>query len=189
MQFFQNLDPLLKAFWLIASVSSLIFIIQTILTFLGADADHSMDGEVDVHGDGGGDTPFHLFTLRNLINFLLGFSWTGVSFFNLISNKLLLVALAVFVGCVFVLLFFLIVRQLLKLSEDNSFKITDTLNKTAEVYLTIPEGKTAKGKIIVSVNGSVHELEAMTDGERIASGKTVKIIRLENDKIPIVELI
>jgi hypothetical protein len=26
------------------------------------------------------ELPFEIFTLRNLINFLLGFSWTGISF-------------------------------------------------------------------------------------------------------------
>jgi hypothetical protein len=50
-----------------------------------------------------------------------------------------------------------------KLGEDNSFKISNTLHKTAEVYLTIPENKTGKGKIMISVHGSFHELEAMTE--------------------------
>jgi hypothetical protein len=37
------------------------------------------------------DMPFEIFTLRNLINFLLGFSWTGISFYDAIENKMLLI--------------------------------------------------------------------------------------------------
>jgi membrane protein implicated in regulation of membrane protease activity len=124
-----------------------------------------------------------------MINFLLGVSWTGISFFNTITSPLLLVLLSLVVGIVFVLMFFMVIRQLKKLAEDNSFHMAETLNKTAEVYTPIPEKKTGKGKILISVRGSVHELEAMTLGERIPSGKVVKVINIENNDILIVELI
>jgi hypothetical protein len=29
-------------------------------------------------------------------------------------------------------------------------------------YLTIPEAKSGKGKVLISVNGAIHELDAMT---------------------------
>ena len=70
MEILENLDTLLKTFWFVAIPTSLIFIIQTIMTFVGVD---SSDGvEADFDGDlGGTDAPFQLFSLRNLINFLL----------------------------------------------------------------------------------------------------------------------
>ena len=64
-----------------------------------------------------------------------------------------------------------------------------TILKTAEVYLTIPANKTGKGKILISVNGAVHELDAMTEGEEIKSGKTIKVVKIENRNILIVEKI
>jgi hypothetical protein len=76
-----------------------------------------------------------------------------------------------------------------KLAEDNSFKISNTLNKTAEVYLTIPENKKGKGKIMISVNGAFHELEAMTENDKIQSGSVVKVVKIENNNILIVETI
>ena len=188
MEILENLDILLKTFWFVAIPTSLIFIIQTIMTFMGTD---SSDGiQADFDGDlNGADAPFQLFSLRNLINFLLGFSWTGISFYTTISNKPLLIVLSLVVGVIFVYLFFIIIRQVQKLAEDNSFKITNTLNKTAEVYLTIPENKKGKGKIMISVNGSFHELEAMTEKDKIQSGAVVKVVRIENDNILLVETI
>ena len=83
MEILENLDILLKTFWFVAIPTSLIFIIQTIMTFMGTD---SSDGiQADFDGDlNGADAPFQLFSLRNLINFLLGFSWTGISFYTTI---------------------------------------------------------------------------------------------------------
>ncbi|KXK42107.1 MAG: hypothetical protein UZ11_BCD004001525 [Bacteroidetes bacterium OLB11] len=119
----------------------------------------------------------------------MGFSWTGISFYTTIANKAVLIFLSLIVGGLFVYLFFLVIRQVQKLAEDNTFKIANTLNKSAEVYLTIPENKLGKGKIMVSVNGSLHELDAMTENEKIQSGSTVKVVKIENNNILIVEKI
>jgi membrane protein implicated in regulation of membrane protease activity len=189
MELLENLPLLLKYFWYIAVPASLIFIIQTIITFAGIDLG---DGtETDFDGDvSHGNTSFQFFSLRNLINFLLGFSWTGISFYSIMSNQpTLLILLSLVIGVLFVILFFFVIKQVEKLAEDNSFKITNTLNKTAEVYLTIPETRKGKGKIMISVNGAFHELEAMTENDKITTGSVVKVIKVENNNILIVETI
>lgn len=188
MEFLTNLDPLLRAFWFVAIPASTVFLIQTIMTFVGADASDGIDADFDSNLDGT-DAPFQLFSLRNLINFLLGFGWSGISLFGIIANKPLLIISAVIIGGLFVYLFFLIITQLLKLSDDASFKTVQALNKTAEVYLTIPAKKAGHGKVLISVRGSVHELNAMTEGDKIPSGSMVKVIKIENEEILIVEKI
>ncbi|KAF2507453.1 NfeD family protein [Flavobacterium foetidum] len=185
MELLDSLPTLLKSFWYIAIPTSLIFLIQTVITFSGLDVADGFDTDfnADVH-----DGDFQLFSLRNLINFLLGFSWTGISFYATFGEKpVFLIITSFVVGVLFVLLFFFVIKQVQKLAEDNSFKITNTLNKTAEVYLTIPEKKTGKGKIMISVNGAFHELEAMTEQDRIPSGSSVKVVRIENNNLLIVE--
>jgi len=188
MEVLENLEPILKTFWFVAIPASVIFIIQTVMTFMGSDATDGISPDFD--GDlSGTEAPFQLFSFRNLINFLLGFSWTGISFYATISNKIVLIFLSLCVGIFFVYLFFIIIRQVQKLAEDNSFKISNTLYKSAEVYLTIPENKKGKGKIMISINGTFHELEAMTENDKIQSGSVVKVVRIENNNILIVETI
>jgi hypothetical protein len=185
MDFFENMGILLQTFWFVAIPTSLVFIIQTVMTFAGVDSSDGLHADYD--GDlSDGDSEFQLFSLRNLINFLLGFSWTGISFYSTISNTILLIIISISVGCLFVYLFFVIIAQVQKLAEDNSFKIENTINKIAEVYLTIPENKSGKGKVLISVNGSVHELEAMTESEKIPTGAMVRIVRIESSNILIV---
>ena len=181
-------DPLLKTFWFIAIPSSLIFVIQTVMTFAGAETHDGLSADFDSDLQGG-DAPFQLFTFRNMINFLLGFSWTGLSFYNLIESPALLIALSFLVGAGFLVLFFLIIRQIERLAEDNSFRINHALNKTASVYLPIPAQKKGSGKIQVSVRGSFHELDAITENEKIETSATVRIIKIESNNLVVVERI
>jgi len=187
MDFFDQFDTLLKTFWYVAIPTTIIFLIQTIITFMGVDSSDGLNADFDSDFNDG-DTTFQLFSLRNLINFLLGFSWTGISFYNTINNPILLITVSVIVGFLFVFLFFIIIKQVQKLEEDNSFKLENTLNKSAEVYLTIPEKKTGKGKISISINGTFHELDAVTEhDEKINSGSIVKVEKIENNNILIVK--
>lgn len=178
MEFLEGLDPLLKTYWYIALPVSLFFLLQTIMTFIGLSG-----SETDIDSDSGdSDLPFEIFTLRNLINFLLGFSWTGISFYDSIENKAVLIIISVVVGIVFIGLFFILIKQILNLGEDNSFKFESTINQTATVYLTIPESKSGVGKVQVSIKGAFHELQAMTEAsEKITTGSLVKIKNVENN--------
>jgi hypothetical protein len=178
-------DEYLRSFWFIAIPSAIFFAFQTIMTFVGSDA---FDGtSADFSGDfGDTDAPFQLFSLRNLINFCLGFSFGGISFHGFITNKLLLVFVAFLIGASFVWVFFLVMKQIQKLAEDNSFKYNETIGLFAEVYLRIPEKMTGKGRVIVSVRGATHELEAMTEDDEIATGSVVKVTKIESGNLLIV---
>ncbi len=184
MDFLDNFDPLLKAFWPVAIPTSTVFLFQTLLTFFGGSGTDGLETDLD-----GADTPFHLFSFRNLINFLLGFSWTGIAFSELISSSIILILLALSVGLFFVYIFYLVIKQLQNLAEDNTFKLENTLFQVAEVYLTIPGHRAGIGKITISVNGTFHELGAMTEEEKIQTGSLVRIVNIENNSLLLVEKI
>ncbi|WP_228414535.1 NfeD family protein [Chryseobacterium sp. SNU WT5] len=186
-EFFSEMPALQKAFWYLSLFASLIFIFQTVMTFLGTDATADLDADFD--GDFHDvEAPFELFSFRNLINFLLGFGWTGVAFYGKV-NESILVIMSFVVGVIFVGIFFFIIKQILKLQEDNTFNIKTTLGKNAVVYMTIPGHKMGSGKVQISVNGSVHELEAVTEQEKkIYAGNNVKVVKVE-DQILFVEKI
>ncbi|GJM62542.1 serine protease [Persicobacter diffluens] len=189
MEFFEQMDVVLRTYWYVALPTSLIFIIQTVMSFMGIDGGDGMEAEIDFDADAdiGGDDIGSWFSIKNLINFLLGFSWTGISFYTTISNTILLIILSIAVGVGFVWLFFVVMKQMMKLGEDNSFKPAHALFHTAEVYLPIPGYKEGKGKVTVSVKGSSRELDAITLNQAIPAGEAVKIVALENEDLLIVE--
>lgn len=191
---FSSLDSTMRIFWGCAIAASIVFVLQNALMLMGigemdsdvdadmsTDFDTSADTDLDIGHSGhdgtlGSAGVFSLFTLRNFINFFLGFGWGGISFASAISSKTLLVLVAFACGLIFVAVFVLILRAILKLESDGSFRITDCVGQTANVYLRIPANHTAAGKVQISINGSVHELNAFTDGEFLPTGTRVRIV-------------
>lgn len=177
---------LLQIFWGCAVVASLIFLVQMVLTLIGMD---SSDMDVDFDGAntmdlGGG---LNLFTIKNFIGFLVGFGWAGVCFYNSITSSILLILVAVIVGLLFVGIFVVIYKQTKKLEHNGAFQIDDVKGTTVSVYLRIPAQGSGKGKVQVSQNGSVHELDALTDGEEIPSGAKVKVVEIvDNETVKVV---
>ena len=190
MDLFNSLEPLQKFFWIIALCASLVFLIQTIMTFvgLGTDADVDagpMDSSIDSMEDG---SLSGVFSFRNLINFLLGYGWAGALLFSSIDKRWLLQLVAIAVGLVFVLAFVFMFRQVMKLSHDGSFKLQEAVGLKADVYLRIPAARSGRGKVQVSVKGSVHEVDAVTDSDaEIATGGQVQILEVLGDDLLLVK--
>ena len=186
---FNSLEPLQKFFWIVACSASLVFIIQTIMTFvgLGTDADIDagpMDSTADAFEDG---TLSGVFSFRNLINFLLGYGWAGALLFDSIEKGWLLQIVAIAVGLAFVLAFVFMFRQVMKLSHDGSFRMQEAVGIKADVYLRIPAARSGRGKVQVSVKGSVHEIDAVTDSDtEIATGGQVEIVEVLGDDLLLV---
>lgn len=180
-EFLNNADIFLQTFWYIALPVSFIFIVQAIVTFTGLSGDADLETDVSLDGNG----LFDYFTVRNGINFLLGFSWGGICFYPMISSKILLVAVAILTGVVFFITFFYIIQQIKKLEENNSFNPLDTIGKGGEVYLRIPEN--GKGKILISQSGTTHEMDAISDNILLETGTKITVIDVLEDNVMLVK--
>ena len=213
---FSSLDPTMRFFWACAIAASVVFIIQNALMLMGlGDMDSDVDADVstdfDVHTDFDGDSSgadgdissghtghegtlgqagiFSLFTLRNFINFFLGFGWGGISFAPVIQSKSLLVLVSFLCGLLFVAVFVVMLRAMLKLEKSGNFHIKDCVGQTANVYLRIPAAHQGSGKIQISINGSVYELNAFTDGDFLPTGTRVRVISVIDSGSLLVEKI
>ena len=184
MDKFIALELPMQVFWGLAIISSIFFLVQTIMAFLGLDADtEDGAGFEDVEMDGASG----YFTFRNLINFMLGYGWGGVVLCESIPNMMWLQLAAMGVGVGFVLIFAFIIRQVMKLSTDKTFRMEEAIGQIADTYLRIPGYREGVGKVMVSVRGSMHELEAMTEGEAIPTGTKVRITKVIGSELLEVE--
>lgn len=189
---YESLDPTLRVYWTIAIATSLVFIIQMALTFIGIgdhDADLSMPDATDIPDGDTLDTggAMQLFTIRNLINFLLGIGWGGVCFWSVIPIRPLLAIVAILCGSVFVAMFLFMFRQMKKLESNGAFRIQDCVGMVCPVYLRIPAAREGHGKVQISLHGSVQEISAMTDGTFIPTGARVRVIQVIDDNTLLVE--
>ena len=198
-EWYNALPSPLQVYWVIALVTSLVFLIQMVLTFIGigdADTDVDFGGDTDFGGDAGfsdGDTldtggAMQLFTIRNFINFLLGLGWGGVCLYSVIPNTIVLSLVSILVGVLFVYIFLIIYRQLRKLERNGAYHIDDCVGQTVDVYLTIPSNRSGMGKVQISFSGSVQELSALTDSDTpLRSGSKVRVTEVIDGTTVLVE--
>ncbi len=189
---YNALPPMMRIYWAIAVASSIVFLIQMVLTFIGLGDTDGDTGDFGDMGDGDGSTMdaggvLSLFSLRNVVNFLLGLGWGGVCFSGSISNPLILGVVALFCGCLFVAVFLIMLRQLMKLQGSGNFHIEECVGLTCSVYLRIPANRTGAGKVQLSYHGSVLEIDAMTDGELLKSGSRVRVLETIDSHTLLVE--
>ena len=193
-EWFNQLDPVLKTYWGIAIFASIVVLIQTILSFAGTgdvdtgDADVDFDADTDASADSMDHAgTMHLLSIRNVFYFLLGFGWTGISLWNTIADRIVLGIVAALVGCLFVAIFLFLFRQMMKLQSNGAFNIEDSVGRVCDVYLRIPANNQGLGKVQISFNGSVQELDARTAGDQILSGAKVRVLRVIDKKVLEVE--
>ena len=185
VEIFNSMDPALKLFWIIATIASVVFIIQATMALIGFDSD--ADGDIGMMDDAGFSG---VFSFRNLINFLLGYGWSGVVFYDNIENRFWLYIVSIAIGLAFVLAFVLIFKLMMKLTHDGSFKMEEAIGITGNVYLRIPAVGNGRGKVQFSVKGSVHEIDAITDSpEELPTGTLVRIVEVFKGELVKVEKI
>ncbi|MCU0447458.1 MAG: hypothetical protein MUE85_21380 [Microscillaceae bacterium] len=187
-----------KFLWVIAPSASLVFLIQTGLSFLGFDhshheiADSRLDMTLSDYGDAGitsqkqANQP-KLWNIKNGIIFLMVFGWTSIVGLNRDLSPVLSALLGGGLGYGTMYGWAWMFSQLLKQTADGTLDLNRAIGVEGEVYLTIPAHERGTGKITVVVQGQLCELDAKTSGEQIATGKKIQVIALLENDILLVE--
>lgn len=183
----------MKILWGVTLAASLIFIIQSIMTFIGADAgeggiediDSGFDSETaDATVEGG----TNLYTFRNFVNFVLGFGWSAILLQDTISSVPLLLVISAVIGVALVAVVMYLFKWLSGMQQSgniNLYKAAVGCNGTT--YLTIPGQRQGKGKVQISINSSVREYDAVTDSETIKTGTPVSVVEVISPTTVLVE--
>ena len=188
-EWWTSLDLFMKILWSIAIATSLIFIIETILTFIGID--HEIDADFDTSMDGGfeSEPSMNLYTFRNLVNFLLGMSWTAILLKEKIVSTALLMVIAVAVGVMLVAAVMYMFKWLSKMQQSGNIDVYKcAVGCIGKVYLTIPAQRKGAGKVQITINEAVREYDALTDSENeLKTGASIKVIEVLDSSTLLVE--
>lgn len=187
-----GLSVAMKILWGITLAASLIFVIQSILTFVGADTDTDFDVDADMTFDGsdlsnieGGS---NLYTFRNVVNFFLGFGWTAILLQGQIKSKALLLVVAVAVGIALVALVMWLFKWLSSMQQSGNINVyRAAVGCQGKVYLTIPAERAGEGKVQITIQGAVREYNAVTDGDAIKTGTPIKVTEVIDTNTLLVE--
>ena len=188
-----DLSPVMKLLWGITLTASLIFIIQTVMTFLGADADSTdFDVDVDTSLDGSDlsniDSGANLYTFRNFVNFFLGFGWTAILLQPSVKSTALLVIIAVLVGVALVVAVMYLFKWLNSMQQSGNINVyKSAVGCQGKCYLRIPAERSGEGKVQITIQGAVREYNAVTDGDQIKTGASVKVLEAVDANTLLVE--
>lgn len=188
-----DLSPVMKLLWGVTLTATLIFIIQTVMTFLGADADSTdFDMDVDTSMDGSDlsniDSGANLYTFRNFVNFFLGFGWTAIILQPSVKSTALLVIIAVLVGIALVALVMYMFKWLYSMQQSGNINVyKSAVGCQGKCYLRIPAERAGEGKVQITIQGAVREYNAVTDGDEIKTGTSVKVLEAIDGNTLLVE--
>ena len=126
--------------------------------------------------------------MRGVVAFLVLFGWGGLCLCQVGMPGFLAVFLAVPIGFAGMVGIALAVRQAVRLQYDGTLDLRNAVGLAGQVYLTVPPARTGEGKVMVTVQEQLRELDARTDSPQpIPTGSAVRVTGLAGRDILLVE--
>lgn len=181
MESFSALDGFSQFFWIIALIGSLLFVFVIITTFLSVDGGDDFD-DVDA------GIEFQFITFKNLVGFFTIFGWIGIASINAGFSIPVTVITALISGLIMMSIMAGMFYGMQKLADSGTLDYKNAINATGEVYLTIGANRSRMGKVSIRVQGTLRELDALTDSLfELKSGTIIQVKDVTNNGILIVE--
>lgn len=188
-EWYVGLELFPKIYWSIALIGSVVLIVFLVLTLIGGDAD-DLGGDVDAEIEGDAGVGFQFLSIKNLSGFLAIFGWTGIACIEAGLSNILTIFISIVCGLLMMVAMAALFYYLSKLQSSGTLKLKNALNQVGEVYLTIGANRSSIGKVSVNVQGSLRELDALTDEAKdLTQGNVVKVKEITDNGILIVEFL
>ena len=188
-----ELSLVMKILWGVTLAASFVFIIQSILTLVGADADSDFDMDVDTSLDGSDlsniDGGANLYTFRNLVNFILGFGWSAILLQDSIPSAALRIVVSVVIGMALVVAVMYLFKWLAGMQQSGNINLQKSAaGCEGKVYLTVPAARGGEGKVQITIGGAVREYNAVTESETpLKTGTPIRVVDALNANTVLIE--
>jgi hypothetical protein len=178
-EWWSSLIGVQQLLWGLAIPFTILFVLQMGAALFGL-SDHGDSDGAGGDMSGASLSIFDYFTLRSAVVFFLGFSWGGLA----CIDSGISVFWGVLIGLIMVALNLLLLRGLASFNESGNLNLENAVGTNAVVSIRIPEKLSGCGKVNISFQRRLEELEAMTEGkEEIPRGKMVKVVRIFNNQL------
>jgi hypothetical protein len=181
-EWFTGLDALAKTYWIITLIGSLFFLFVLVTTFIGGDVDELGDSDFD------GGIDFQFLSFKNIVGFITIFGWSGLASMYSDNSDMTTLIISSVCGLIMMLIMAALFYFLRNTGESGTLNLNNAIGIVGEVYLPIKANRSSIGKVSIKVQGSLRELEALTDEkEDLKSGNVIKVIAIISDEILLVE--
>ncbi|MDD4797614.1 MAG: hypothetical protein PHO66_07585 [Eubacteriales bacterium] len=152
---------------------------------MGADGDAPADFSSAGH-DHLAEVPDHglaLFTVRGIVGFFAVGGWVGIVCTKLNASALVSVLVAVAAGWVTLYALAALMRAARNLQSSGNLRLDYAVGKQATVYLTVPAGGSAEGKVNLVLQERYCEIKAVTLGRALPTGSVVTVVGVRGDAL------
>ncbi|HWQ80468.1 MAG TPA: NfeD family protein [Anaerovoracaceae bacterium] len=215
-EWWSGLDTVLRILYCIAIPSTLVLVIQTVLSLLGGfegggGIDISDTSGIDFHGgsdisemadaadmgggnvlsDGGNPADFSIMsmiTVQGIVTFLTVMGWSSIVSIAAGTPAFLGVLVGIALGFVAMYAAARLLHASRKLTESGNLDLRNAIGETGRVYVPIPADGSGIGKITMQIQGRYIECDAMAFGrEMLPTGEMVRVTDVRNDVLIVEE--
>ena len=176
-----DLSIVQQVFYLIATPSTVILLIQTILLLFGfghdseADVDHDVDaGDMDHDGSGADHVEgLRLLSVRAIIAFTTVCGWAGVAMLDMGVHPLSTILISLLLGFGAMVLTAWLLHRFVRMQESGNLDTRNAVGQTGEVYVPIPAD--GRGKVTLVVQDRFMEMDAVCPAGALKTGQHVRV--------------
>ena len=163
--------------YIIATASSVVLLVYTVLSMLGFEKSKA-------------DDELKLVSFRNFLSLLAVGAWLTIVFYKAFKQVFISLIISVIGALALVILVNTVSRIFLKKYKTTEIDPASTVGLTGTVYESIPKKESGKGRVIIEIGGEMKVFPATSKSEKkLTYGSIVKIIKVIDDKILLVEVV
>lgn len=166
-----------------AVIGTAFFVIRIALLLLAGHGDLHADSGSDFdldHGDSEG--AFTVLSIQAISAFLMGFGWAGLGAYRGWGLPVFLsLPVALAGGGAMMWLLARMFRFIMGMQVSGTVNVAWALEEHGTVYSLIPAARSGRGQVRVVLSERLRYLQAVTDGDAIATGTQVRITEINED--------
>ncbi len=157
-----------QIFWSIGLISNVLFVVYVAAQFLGGH-----DSDIDASPD---SSDLGILSIRGLLAFGMFMGWTGLIVLQAGLGMPAALVAGTLAGILASWLAWRLILLLLRLQVSGTLDPERVVGQTGSVHLRIPARQNNTGKVMIEVQGSLREFDAVSEAEAIPTGTPVLIV-------------
>lgn len=176
LEWFNTLTWSEQLFWIIAVVSTVVFLIVLIGNRLRIKKIPDLN------------SGFQIFKLKNCLSFFTIFGWVGIASlyqgFGLVPTLIIAFLSGIVMMFVMTSLFYYV----RKMTEGGTLEYKNDFNSKGEVFIEVGKLRSRAGKVKIKIEGILKEMDAVTDFEHdIKTGTLIQVESVTEEGILIIK--
>jgi exosortase/archaeosortase len=151
------------------------------------DFSHDLDADYDIHDMSHSISGLRVFTVRGIVAFCAVGGWTGLAIWDLTRNAIITLIGAYITGTLALLFAAFVIQWALKMQESGNVDPQNAISKMATVYIPVHPNRTLTGRVTLTLQERLVEMEAITDSsETLKTGEIVQVVAIEGSSTLVV---